>query len=294
MNRYLARLVARTQPGNFVASTPVTPASPHDPFETVAPNFPLAAVTRPEAAATTVPLPEILIRSSPTPAAPPTPLAETAPTTASMPSSATFNFTPPRARIEQTTRTPLTPPAATSLAHQPESLPANSAPNVMRHAFASPEKNSTLPTRPSTPAVAPALTVPATTLLTPQPSSRPENSVTQSVAEPPSRPEAQLLRKADEFMQRLAARTIPLSAEPTFLPPVGAPSAILRPPPSERSAESVPAPPGPSIVIGQINVEVTSPAAVPATPTPRRTFRPAPARSGPGVRSSTRFGLGQL
>jgi hypothetical protein len=121
-------------------------------------------------------------------------------------------------------------------------------------------------------------------------------------------PESQerLLRAADNFMARLthrarsateppsSVRPAPTQTEPANPEPVPAtlaPANVagVRPP-------APPAVPSPTVVIGQLTVEVVppSPASRPSLAAPRPAPRRVTHRAHPGAGSSARFGLGQL
>lgn len=319
MSRYLARLVARAQPLESSPLSRAPAAAPHDPFESTAPALPASdpladaptRSARPTRAAeptqpvsfsvrpTAAPIePKVSSAHSPRPAAAvvfPAPASSaflrppSSPLPPSPPADATASALPAAASIARagSPATAVDRPVSSRL-RPSVPLPAADAPSspagARREAMDTTAPLSPVPLIPNQPAAA---------------------TVTSSRREsPPVLSQDQLLRQADEFMGRLAARPLqPPSAplpEPaeasSRAPAVAPPSSVFRLQPNDAVRESAPPPPpAPSVVIGRIHVEVSPPpSAAPAAAPPRSFSRPASSRSRPGVRSSARFGLGQL
>jgi hypothetical protein len=298
MSGYLARLVARAQPAApatpRAATAPVAASTEADPFEATAPAAPAAAPIVPPMSSRT---------TTPTPTAGPVPPATVLSDKADRsPFSHTTkpvekSLRPPLAREE-----PVTAEAPNTFHVAPvESVHGDEPPAArsLRPAARSEEQpHSESDASPAKGAASVPLSPPASASSL---ASLADDSEITNI-------EQTLLRRADEFMGRLGARVpAPVSLEPQISPetepPVSrttpAPLAPTRlsPPPAEPE-QNPPPPPAPSVTIGRLNIEVTAPAPAAASraaggprPAVRRTSAP---RHSPGVRSSGRFGLGQL
>ncbi len=265
MSRYLARLVGRAQPP-ALAPAPPSAAGPRvaeDPFEATAPLA--LAAPPPPALPAPVPLP-----SGQAPSVPPR--APSLPELAAPRAHETVETLHGRPMPTVEPR-PSRPAATPRAAERPPIAPAPSAPPPV--ALATEARVKREPHAEAGPVrLGPPLPPP----------------VTPIVVERTSQP---LLPREDAALAEAAAELTPAwpVAETTRREP-----RPLAPPPSVTPAPVGQEPDGPRLVIGRMRVDVVAapspaPAAAPAV---RIVERPAPAERAPTLRSSLRFGLGQM
>jgi hypothetical protein len=170
------------------------------------------------------------------------------------------------------------------------------------------ESSKAVTTKPKEDAEPPQLVPNQITSFNPQPRSSTKNEDADSENKDDSvvdlqREQALLLRKADLFMSSLfeaqresqstTEREVDEQPEIQIARSEREPAKRLEPAPRVQTAVT-PEPDGPSLVIGTLTVEVTSPTPTPVQAQPQRVIVRGSRGRGVGTRSSQRFGLGQF
>lgn len=307
MNSYFGRLIARTQGAPWprpVARPAATHAPLADPFETTGtPVQSQLAVPRFQAE-TRPPLTTRIDDDQPGSQAALVP-ASRVPGAATVPARRPIEQIAPSSPKPATSNDRITPspPNAPWRLPRPRAgdLPASMLAGPGAHESASHQDRGSA-SAPTIPARAGRESAGARDLRSPNPEAE------GTSADPAVQPESQerLLRAADDFMARLMHRARSAAEPPSRVQPAPAETEPANPEPvpttlAPATLTSVrpptpPSAPSPTVVIGQLTVEVVppSPASRPPSAAPRQAPRRATHRTHPGAGSLARFGLGQL